>query len=178
MKPEYKLVAKAKYVQKLSALGGGIFRECYARRFAPKQLEALIDAQLSPEAIEAQMDAGMNYFLVLLAEEPVGFFAWQMQGGVLYLAHLYLQPGARGHGIGRDIVQSCERLARADGKTALTGARRAKAARDAGLFQGRRLPAPAPRDPDPRARPAVGVLPAGKAPVTVPACLFRCRVLY
>jgi GNAT superfamily N-acetyltransferase len=120
MKPEYKLVAKAKYVQKLSALGGGIFRECYARRFAPKQLEALIDAQLSPEAIEAQMDAGMNYFLVLLAEEPVGFFAWQMQGGVLYLAHLYLQPGARGHGIGRDIVQSCERLARADGKTALT----------------------------------------------------------
>lgn len=116
MKPEYKLVAKNKYIALAAALADEIWREAYARRFTPKQLTAILTAQQSAEAIEAEMDAGSNYFIVLLAEKPVGYYAWVMRGGTLVLTQLYLKAEVRRRGIGRDIVQSCERLARADGK--------------------------------------------------------------
>lgn len=116
MKPEYKLVAKARYMHLVSDLAGEIWREVYARRCPPKQLDALLEALQSPEAIEEQIDAGMNYFVVLLAGKPVGYFAWEMQSSALHLVHLYLRPEVRGRAIGREIVAYCERLARADGK--------------------------------------------------------------
>lgn len=116
MKPEYKLVAKARYMHLVSGLANEIWPEAYAKRYPPKQLAAILAELQSPEAIEEQIDAGMNYFVVLLAGKPVGYFAWEMQSSALHLAHLYLKPEARGRAIGRDIVAYCERLARADGK--------------------------------------------------------------
>ena len=136
MKPEYKLVAKAKYVQLVCALADEIWRECYARRLTKKQLDAVLETQQSVEAIEAALDEDANYFLVLLAGKPVGYYAWQMQGGILFVQHLYLKPEARGRGIGRDILQSCERLARADGKTAVALIASQKNLETLGFFKG------------------------------------------
>lgn len=136
MKPDYKLVAKAKYIQLTAALADEIWRECYARRFSKKQLDAILEANQSAEAIEEQIDANWNYFVIVLADKPVGYYAWQMQGGVLYLGHLYLKPEARHHGIGRDVIQSCERLARADGKTAVALTVGQKELETQGFFKG------------------------------------------
>lgn len=116
MKPEYKLVAKTRYIHLVSELAGEIWHEAYQKLYPKKQLDAVLDALQSPEAIEAEIDAGMNYFVVLLAGKPVGYFAWEMQNTSLHLAHLYLKPEVRGRGMGRDIVQYCERLARTDSK--------------------------------------------------------------
>ncbi len=136
MKPDYKLVAKAKYIQLTADLADSIWRECYARRFTKKQLDAILAARQSAEAIETQMDEGSNYFLVMLAGKPVGYYAWQMQGGLLFLQHLYLTAEVRGRGIGRDIMQSCERLARADGKTAVALTAGQKCLETLGFFKG------------------------------------------
>ena len=39
-----------------------------------------------------------------------------MENTALHLMHLYLRPEYRGKALGRDIVLSCERLARGEGK--------------------------------------------------------------
>ena len=67
MKPDYKLVAKTRYIHLVSELADEIWHEVYQKLYPKKQLDAVLDALQSPEAIEAEIDAGMNYFVVLLA---------------------------------------------------------------------------------------------------------------
>ena len=61
-------------------------------------------------------DNDVNYFLVFLGGKLIGYFAWKMENTALHLMHLYLKPEYRGKAIGRDIVQTCERLAKGEGK--------------------------------------------------------------
>ena len=58
----------------------------------------------------------MNYFLVVLGGKTIGYFAWKMENTSLHLIHLYLKPEYRGKALGRDILASCERLARGEGR--------------------------------------------------------------
>ena len=100
MKPDYKLVAKAKYIHTTADLASEIWHEVYKRYYPGKQLDTLVEELQSAEAIEADIDNDVNYFLVVLGGKNIG----------------YLRPEYRGKAIGRDIVLSCERLARGEGK--------------------------------------------------------------
>ena len=78
--------------------------------------QALVETLQSADAIEADIDNDVNYFLVVLGGKTIGYFAWKMENTALHLMHLYLKPEYRGKALGRDIVLSCERLARGEGK--------------------------------------------------------------
>ena len=110
MKPDYKLVAKAKYIHMTADLASELWHEVYKRYYPAKQLDTLVEALQSAEAIEEDIDNDVNYFLVFLGDKLIGYFAWKMENTVLHLLHLYLKPEYRGKAIGRDIVMSCERL--------------------------------------------------------------------
>lgn len=116
MKPEYKLVAKAKYIHLTAQLADELWHDTYKRYYPAKQLDLLVDRLQSADAIEADIDDDANYFIVLLADKPIGYFAWKMENTSLHLMHLYLKPEHRGKALGRDILASCERLARGEGK--------------------------------------------------------------
>lgn len=116
MKPDYKLVAKAKYIHMTADLASELWHEVYKRYFPAKQLDALVDSLQSADAIEEDIDNDVNYFLVFLGDKLIGYFAWKMENTSLHLLHLYLKPEYRGKAIGRDIVASCERLARGEGR--------------------------------------------------------------
>ena len=116
MKPDYKLVAKAKYIHNTADLASELWHEVYKRYYPAKQLDALVEELQSADAIEADIDNDVNYFLVFLGGKLIGYFAWKMENTALHLMHLYLRPEYRGKAIGRDIVLSCERLARGEGK--------------------------------------------------------------
>ncbi len=116
MKPDYKLVAKAKYIHMTADLASEIWHEVYKRYFSAKQLDALVESFQSADAIEEDIDNDVNYFLVFLGSQLIGYFAWKMENTSLHLLHLYLKPAYRGKAIGRDIVASCERLARGEGR--------------------------------------------------------------
>ena len=88
MKPDYKLVAKAKYIHTTADLASEIWHEVYKRYYPGKQLDTLVEELQSAEAIEADIDNDVNYFLVVLGGKNIGY----------------------------DIVLSCERLARGEGK--------------------------------------------------------------
>ena len=98
MKPDYKLVAKAKYIHNTADLASELWHEVYKRYYPAKQLDTLVEELQSADAIEADIDNDVNYFLVFLGGKLIGYFAWKMEN------------------TGRDIVQTCERLAKGEGK--------------------------------------------------------------
>ena len=116
MKPDYKLVAKAKYIHNTADLASELWHEVYKRCYPAKQLDTLVDALQSADAIEEDIDNDVNYFLVFLGDKLIGYFAWKMENTALHLIHLYLKPEYRGKALGRDIVATCERLARGEGR--------------------------------------------------------------
>ena len=119
MKPDYKLVAKAKYIHNTADLASELWHEVYKRYYPAKQLDTLVEELQSADAIEEDIDNDVNYFLVFLGGKLIGYFAWKMENTALHLMHLYLKPEYRGKAIGRDIVQTCERLAKGEGKALL-----------------------------------------------------------
>ena len=67
MKPDYKLVAKAKYIHANADLASEIWHEVYKRYYPAKQLDTLVETLQSADAIEADIDNDVNYFLVFLS---------------------------------------------------------------------------------------------------------------
>ena len=116
MKPDYKLVAKAKYIHATADLASELWHEVYKRYYPAKQLDTLVEELQSADAIEADIDNDVNYFLVFLGGKLIGYFAWKMENTALHLLHLYLKPEYRGKALGRDILATCERLARGEGR--------------------------------------------------------------
>ena len=96
MKPDYKLVAKAKYIHANADLASEIWHEVYKRYYPAKQLDTLVETLQSADAIEADIDNDVNYFLVVLGGKTIGYFAWKMENTALHLLHLYLKPEYRG----------------------------------------------------------------------------------
>ena len=96
MKPDYKLVAKAKYIHTTADLASELWHEVYKRYYPAKQLDTLVDTLQSADAIEEDIDNDVNYFLVLLGGKVIGYFAWKMENTSLHLLHLYLKPEFRG----------------------------------------------------------------------------------
>ena len=100
----------------------------------------------SADAIEADIDNDVNYFLVVLGGKTIGYFAWKMENTALHLMHLYLRPEYRGKALGRDIVLSCERLARGEGKGRVWCTVHAKALRYRNLKPAEQENGTVPRD--------------------------------
>ena len=94
MKPDYKLVAKAKYIHLTAELAAEVWPECYQKFYPPKQLAALVEMLQSADAIEADIDEGANYFVVLLGGKPVGYFAWKMENTALHLLQTSWPPAS------------------------------------------------------------------------------------
>ena len=103
MKPDYKLVAKAKYIHTTADLASEIWHEVYKRYYPGKQLDTLVEELQSAEAIEADIDNDVNYFLVVLGGKNIGYFAWKMENTALHLMRFF------GHGQHiRDIPQPAD----------------------------------------------------------------------
>ena len=74
MKPDYKLVAKAKYIHNTADLASELWHEVYKRYYPAKQLDTLVEELQSADAIEADIDNDVNYFLVFLGGKLIGYF--------------------------------------------------------------------------------------------------------
>ena len=77
MKPDYKLVAKAKYIHATADLASELWHEVYKRYYPAKQLDTLVDTLQSADAIEEDIDNDVNYFLVLLGGKVIGYFSFR-----------------------------------------------------------------------------------------------------
>ena len=82
---------------------------------------ALADKYQSDILTDDEIHSGViNYFLIYLGTEPVGYFALDLgPAGAMCLSRLFLKEKARGQGIGRSIVAYAQKLAEGDGRSRL-----------------------------------------------------------
>ena len=116
MNPTFKQVTKTRYVQLVSELAQEIFVQHYTK-LTPKVAAALADKYQSDILTDDEIHSGViNYFLVYLGTEPVGYFALDLgPAGAMCLSRLFLKEKARGKGIGRSVVAYAQKLAEGDG---------------------------------------------------------------
>ena len=120
MKPTFKQVTKTRYVQLVSELAQQIFVQHYTK-LTPKVAAALAERYQSDLVTDEEIHSGViNYFLVYLGSEPVGYFALDLgPAGALCLRRLFLLEKARGQGIGRSVAAYAQKLAEGDGRSRL-----------------------------------------------------------
>ena len=120
MNPTFKQVTKTRYVQLVSELAQEIFVQHYTK-LTPKVAAALADKYQSDILTDDEIHSGViNYFLVYLGTEPVGYFALDLgPAGAMCLSRLFLKEKARGKGIGRSVVAYAQKLAEGDGRSRL-----------------------------------------------------------
>ena len=120
MKPTFKQVTKTRYVQLVSELAAEIFVQHYTR-LTPKVAAALAEAYQSDDLTDEEIHSGVvNYFLIYLGSDPVGYFALDLgPAGAVCLSRLFLKEKARGQGIGRAVAAYAQKLAEGDGRSRL-----------------------------------------------------------
>ncbi|MDD4849359.1 MAG: GNAT family N-acetyltransferase [Gemmiger sp.] len=119
MNATYKQVTKARYIAQVSALAEEIFVAHY-RKLTPKVAAALAARYQSVDLTDEEIHAGVNYFLVYLGSEAVGYFALDLSpAGALQITRLFLKENVRGRGIGRDILAAAHKLAEGDNRSRL-----------------------------------------------------------
>ena len=117
MNPTFKQVTKTRYVQLVSELAQEIFVQHYTK-LTPKVAAALADKYQSDILTDDEIHSGViNYFLIYLGTEPVGYFALDLgPAGAMCLSRLFLKEKARGQGIGRSIVAYAQKGTRPEGR--------------------------------------------------------------
>ena len=120
MNPTFKQVTKTRYVQLVAELAQEIFVQHYTK-LTPKVAAALADKYQSDILTDDEIHSGViNYFLIYLGTEPVGYFALDLgPAGAMCLSRLFIKEKARGQGIGRSIVAYAQKLAEGDGRSRL-----------------------------------------------------------
>ena len=100
MKPTFKQVTKTRYVEQIAQLAEEIFVQHYTK-LTPKVARALAQTYQSDLLTDEQIHSGaINYFLVYLGSEAVGYFALDLSpAGAVCLSRLFLLEKARGQGI-------------------------------------------------------------------------------
>ena len=96
MNPTFKQVTKTRYVELVAELAQEIFVQHYTK-LTPKVAAALADKYQSDILTDDEIHSGViNYFLIYLGTEPVGYFALDLgPAGAMCLSRLYLRIWAR-----------------------------------------------------------------------------------
>ena len=93
MNPTFKQVTKTRYVQLVSELAQEIFVQHYTK-LTPKVAAALADKYQSDILTDDEIHSGViNYFLIYLGTEPVGYFALDL-GLQVACPHPHIQAAA------------------------------------------------------------------------------------
>ena len=118
MKPTIKQVTKARAVREVAALAREIFVQHYTK-LTPRVAAALAERWQSEELTDDEIhDGAVNYFLIYLGSQAVGYFALDLRpAGAVCISRLFLREGARGRGIGRSVAAYAQKLAEGDGRS-------------------------------------------------------------
>jgi len=97
----------------LAKLAKEIWEEYYPTIITQEQIHYMIDTFQSPEAIENQIQEGMQYYLAVSGEEEIGYLAYaEENGNTLFLSKIYIKSNFRNKGKGREAFEFIVRQAR------------------------------------------------------------------
>ena len=88
-------------IKEMSSMASSIVREHYDPIIGKEQNDYMLAMFQSEEAISEQLEHGYNYFFVKNEERNIGFLAYYLREGALYLSKFYLYKDMRGKGFSR-----------------------------------------------------------------------------
>lgn len=100
----------------LRALAREIWMACYPGIISVEQIEFMLGWMYSAEQIAREMEAGVEWELLLAGKAVAGFQAYGLEAdGRVKLHKLYLRPEAQGHGYARQALEHVLEQARSLG---------------------------------------------------------------
>ncbi len=97
--------------KKISELADIIWREHYITIISEAQIDYMLDAFNSPEAIKSQINQGTLFYIINYQDIPIGYVAVKKETDFLFLSKLYVLSGYRGKKIGKAAMQHVNDLA-------------------------------------------------------------------
>ena len=105
------LAISAEDFKKISELADIIWREHYITIISEAQIDYMLDAFNSPEAIQSQINQGALFYIINYQDIPVGYVAVKKETDFLFLSKLYVLSGYRRKKIGKAAMQYVFKLA-------------------------------------------------------------------
>ena len=91
----------AVHFQQISELAVIIWSEHYTPIIGSKQVDYMLDKFQSVKAIAEQIQKGTEYYLIMHAEKPSGYFCIHTTEDAVFLSKLYVLVQNRGQGLGK-----------------------------------------------------------------------------
>jgi ribosomal protein S18 acetylase RimI-like enzyme len=97
-------VKNKKQAESAAQLAKEIWEEYYPTIITQEQIQYMINTFQSVEAIENQMQEGMQYYLAVSGEDEIGYLAYAAEKDCsLFLSKIYIKRNFRNRGKGREM---------------------------------------------------------------------------
>jgi ribosomal protein S18 acetylase RimI-like enzyme len=97
-------VKNKKQAERAAQLAQEIWEEYYPTIITQEQIHYMIDTFQSAEAIENQIQEGMQYYLAVSGEDVIGYLAYAAEKDCsLFLSKIYVKRSFRNKGKGREM---------------------------------------------------------------------------
>ena len=113
-------VREVHHFKAIEDLARVIWEEHYTPIIGAEQVVYMLRNFQSAEAVEKQIQAGMQYYLVGLGSVPVGYLAFNLEPNGLFLSKIYVLKEKRGMGLGRASMEFVESKASDLGRNAIS----------------------------------------------------------
>lgn len=107
---EFVLVQSLADCDRVQSLAQRIWQQHYPPIIGQAQVDYMLDRFQSLEAIQAQRETGMVYYLIVYDQEAVGYFALERQEHYWFLSKLYVEQKFQRRGIGSKAIGFIETL--------------------------------------------------------------------
>ena len=104
-------VVTSHHIESVAQLAKEIWEQHYTPIIGAKQVEYMLNKFQSHQAIKDQMDNGFQYYLLSLADEPIGYCSIQLEQQAIFLSKIYIQKAYRGFGFGKKFMDFIKKKA-------------------------------------------------------------------
>lgn len=105
----------------VARLAKEIWTEHYINFLGAPQIAYMLEMYQSPAAIGHQIAGGaFRYYLISVADQPIGYLGVELREQTLFLSKLYLKQEMRGRGLARQALAFLEGVAREQQLSSIT----------------------------------------------------------
>lgn len=106
--PAFIKVTSLKVCQIIEKMADVIWKDHYTSIIGIEQVEYMLDKFQTAEAIKAQVDDGIEYYLINHEEVGVGYLSFAKKKDTLFLSKIYVMREMRGKKIGKAAMKFIE----------------------------------------------------------------------
>jgi ribosomal protein S18 acetylase RimI-like enzyme len=119
LKVKFRKIKEKEELNQLSELIQVIWPEVFVPIIGQAQVSYMLKHYQSVEKIQTEIAEGVAYYFIELANQPIGYFAYENQEKHLFISKIYLLDKVRGQGFSRKVIEKLEQIAQKHGKKAL-----------------------------------------------------------